>query len=99
MNTWSQQTSIKNTSYDQHLYLTKCIIVCHSFWNETDKNVLAEDLMKLLLKGVEQHLHSPIANLRTLGKINNLFWKKCSNGLFRTSMIYFRNDCWRKFNE
>ena len=41
LNTWSNQTSITNTSYEQHLYLTRCILVCISLMHEEDKHALA----------------------------------------------------------
>ncbi len=43
-NTWSNQTSIMNTSYEQHLYLTKCILVCISYMQNEDKDTLADGL-------------------------------------------------------
>jgi len=42
LNTWSNQTSIINTSFEQHFYLTKCIIVSESFMEEKDRDVLAD---------------------------------------------------------
>jgi len=42
LSVWSTQTSIINTSYEQHLYLTKCIIVCLAFSEETDKTILSQ---------------------------------------------------------
>ena len=41
LNAWSTQTSIVNTSYDQHLYLTKCIIICLAFSDTGDKAILS----------------------------------------------------------
>jgi telomere length regulation protein len=69
LNTWSNQASIVNTSYEQHLYLTKCILVCISYMQDEDKNELGSQLMRFLLKGAERHLHSPLENVRTLGMI------------------------------
>jgi hypothetical protein len=69
LNTWSNQTSIQNTPYEQHLYLTRSIIICISFMNDKDKEMLSNDLMRPLLNGVEQHLHSSIQTMRILGMI------------------------------
>ena len=42
LSAWSTQTSITNTSYEQHLYLTKCIIVCLAFSDEEDRTILSQ---------------------------------------------------------
>lgn len=41
LNAWSTKASLINTPYEQHLYLTKCIIVCVSFMDDKDKDELA----------------------------------------------------------
>jgi hypothetical protein len=46
--TWATQQSIANTSYEQHLYITKTIIVCLSFvsaGNDTDKARLSNGML------------------------------------------------------
>ncbi len=42
LNAWSTQTSIINTSYEQHLYLTKCIIVCLAFSEKEERTTLSQ---------------------------------------------------------
>lgn len=44
LNAWSTQTSIINTSYEQHLYLTKCILVCLAFSENKDKSILFQGI-------------------------------------------------------
>lgn len=41
LDAWSTKASIVNTSHEQHLYLTKCIVVCVSFMDESDRSNLA----------------------------------------------------------
>ena len=46
LNEWSNQDSIINTSYEQHLYLTKSIIVCLSFFKSDQvKSALTEGII------------------------------------------------------
>lgn len=66
---WCTQGSIANTSYEQHLYLTKFILVCKSYMVENDKDKLSTDVINYVLKGVEAHLSSPIESMRLLGMI------------------------------
>ena len=40
LNAWSTKTSIVNTSHEQHLYLTKCSLVCLAFSENKDKSIL-----------------------------------------------------------
>ncbi|CAF1076456.1 unnamed protein product, partial [Brachionus calyciflorus] len=69
LNSWSNQASIANTSYEQHLYLSKCIIIGFSYLDDQGKATLSQDITKPLLNGVEKHLHSPFDNIRLLGMI------------------------------
>lgn len=41
LHAWSTKASIVNTSHEQHLYLTKCILVCVSFMDASDKEPMA----------------------------------------------------------
>lgn len=52
LNVWSNQASIKNTSYEQHFYLTKCIIVCSSFFEAKDKDIIGPGLKNLFKKKI-----------------------------------------------
>lgn len=44
LNAWSTKASIVNTSHEQHLYLTKCILVCVSFMDPSDKEPMASGI-------------------------------------------------------
>ena len=41
VNVWSNQASITNTSYEQHFYISKCIVVCSAFFDAKDKEIIS----------------------------------------------------------
>lgn len=54
LNAWSTKASIVNTSHEQHLYLTKCILICVSYMDANDKDPMANgkisDFFKISLQ-------------------------------------------------
>lgn len=48
--TWSCHTSFTNTSYEQHLFLTKCILICFSYLDESDKKHFTQGRMESFKK-------------------------------------------------
>ncbi|RNA16175.1 telomere length regulation TEL2 -like protein, partial [Brachionus plicatilis] len=79
LTSWSCYASYTNNPYEQHYFLTKCILVCYSLLEESDRKLFTQELLKPLLNGVEKHLHSAFENVRLLGMV---IGEVLMNGLF-----------------
>lgn len=44
---WSSYTSFTNTSYDQHLFLTKCVLISYSFLDENDRKIFTQSTINM----------------------------------------------------
>ncbi|KAH9490222.1 TEL2, telomere maintenance protein 2 [Bulinus truncatus] len=64
---WSDRSSMKHISAEQHLYITRALMVCTGALNEQEKNTLKGELVQTLIHGVEAHLESSDPTVRTLG--------------------------------
>ncbi|XP_071796537.1 telomere length regulation protein TEL2 homolog [Asterias amurensis] len=69
LDVWGDSSAVKHTSYSQHAYLTKCILVCLSHLNDQERALHKSVLMQKLLSGMQSHLNSPVPKLRRLGMI------------------------------
>lgn len=70
LDVWSVKSCIHRTSFDQHLYITKQIILCVHYL--TKLNTTSEMRGKIKMKifnGITHHLESTAKNLRYLGMI------------------------------
>ncbi|XP_074649235.1 telomere length regulation protein TEL2 homolog isoform X2 [Tubulanus polymorphus] len=64
---WGDGSAIKHTSYEQHSYITKAILVCVSFMDEQQLKQYKDDVMSKVLEGVQPHLESSVPQIRLLG--------------------------------
>uniref|UniRef100_A0A2C9LEQ9 Uncharacterized protein n=1 Tax=Biomphalaria glabrata TaxID=6526 RepID=A0A2C9LEQ9_BIOGL len=64
---WGDKSSMKHISAEQHLYITRALVVCIGALREQEKNTLRSDLLQNLMHGVQAHLESSDPNTRTLG--------------------------------
>ncbi|KAK0044242.1 telomere length regulation protein TEL2 [Biomphalaria pfeifferi] len=64
---WGDKSSMKHISAEQHLYITRALVVCIGALKEQEKNTLRSDLLQNLMHGVQAHLESSDPNTRTLG--------------------------------
>ena len=75
INLWSSKTSINRTAFEQHLYVTKQLILTIAYWNELKTNKLMQEtkveLRKLLFLGIQNHLECPAKNMRCVGMITS----------------------------
>ncbi|XP_061404098.1 telomere length regulation protein TEL2 homolog [Lethenteron reissneri] len=69
LDTWSNASSVKHTSYEQHAYITQAILICLGLLNEQDKKKHKHTLLSLMMGGVKCHLESNIVSVRRLGMI------------------------------
>ncbi|XP_033117769.1 telomere length regulation protein TEL2 homolog [Anneissia japonica] len=67
LETWSDGSSVKHTSYDQHLYISKAVVIAIGHLNQTEICKNKDDYLKFLMDGMKHHLQSPIPNMRQLG--------------------------------
>nr|XP_022918615.1 uncharacterized protein LOC111427622 isoform X1 [Onthophagus taurus] len=67
---WGSKSSINRTSVEQHLFITKILIVSIKTWVEIggDKEKL-NDFKRQINSGIPTHLQSPIESVRSIGTI------------------------------
>ncbi|KAJ8037139.1 Telomere length regulation protein TEL2-like [Holothuria leucospilota] len=66
---WSDSSALKHTSYEQHLYISKAILICCAHLSEKHLQEHRDALMHKLMKGMQAHLETPVPRLRTLGMV------------------------------
>lgn len=66
---WSDKSSINHVSYEQHLYITKIILLSVTILSEyiIGEKELKSDLNVSLLQGVSAHLESTVEHVRIIG--------------------------------
>ena len=67
LDVWGEPTAIKHTPYDQHVYITRLIILCFAHLNKEEKLLHKHKLLTKLLTGMQSHLDCPIEKVRHLG--------------------------------
>ncbi|XP_071965448.1 telomere length regulation protein TEL2 homolog [Antedon mediterranea] len=67
LETWSDGSSVKHTSYDQHLYISKAIVIAIGHHNKMEITANKDVYLNLLMDSMKHHLQSPIPNMRHLG--------------------------------
>lgn len=67
---WSDKFAITHTSFEQHLYITKFIIVVARHLNKNNlTNTQRNDIQKHLYRGIPAHLECGIDKMRAIGMI------------------------------
>ncbi|XP_062702577.1 telomere length regulation protein TEL2 homolog [Aedes albopictus] len=70
---WSSRTSIQKTSFEQHMYLSKLLVLSMTYLDQskTGKLTAAEmrEYRRLLFGGLKCHLESPVKEMRCVGMI------------------------------
>ena len=51
LNVWGERTSIKHTSLDQHVYITKCLLIAIGVSSRKQKEGWRSELMSKLMEG------------------------------------------------
>lgn len=68
---WSDKSSLNHAPYDQHLYITKLILLAVNYLLDYIKSnsTLKAELKGRILRGVSIHLESTVENLRIIGMV------------------------------
>ena len=68
---WGDNSAIKHSSYEQHLYLSKAIVISMAFIRQKEslRTELKDAMLPLLMPGVQHHLASSVDKVRKLGMI------------------------------
>ena len=69
LNVWSNSNSLKYRSYLQHFYLSRCLMFGGQIIQKSDFNQHKDEMMKVLMKGIEAHLDSSEIDIRNIGMI------------------------------
>ncbi|XP_053682253.1 telomere length regulation protein TEL2 homolog [Sabethes cyaneus] len=70
---WSSKSAIQKTSFEQHLYLSKLLLLAIAYRHQFKVRPLTgnetQELRRLLFGGLKCHLESPAKNMRCVGMI------------------------------
>uniref|UniRef100_A0A182W3G7 ENTH domain-containing protein n=1 Tax=Anopheles minimus TaxID=112268 RepID=A0A182W3G7_9DIPT len=69
---WSSRAAVQRTSFDQHLYVTKLLLLAITKSIENDANWAkncSDTYRRMLFDGLKTHLESPIKQIRCVGMI------------------------------
>ncbi|EAT34014.1 AAEL013724-PA, partial [Aedes aegypti] len=70
---WSSRTGIQKTSFEQHLYLSKLLVLSTTYLNQSKNGKLTavemREFRRLLFGGLKCHLESPVKEMRCVGMI------------------------------
>ncbi|KAK3091564.1 hypothetical protein FSP39_020836 [Pinctada imbricata] len=66
---WGDKSALRHTSMEQHIYITKALFICMGFISKTDKDINKEEILHLLMPGVECHIGNSDHHIRKVGMI------------------------------
>ncbi|OWF49242.1 Telomere length regulation protein TEL2-like [Mizuhopecten yessoensis] len=66
---WGDGSALRHTSGEQHLYITKALLICCNHLAERDAQTHKDELLQLLLPGVQCHLGMSDHDTRCLGML------------------------------
>ncbi|XP_067946641.1 telomere length regulation protein TEL2 homolog isoform X2 [Watersipora subatra] len=66
LSVWSDSSSIRHTSFDQHMYISKAIVICAAFLQTGEENWRGT-IMRTLMNGLQNHLSSSDSSVRQAG--------------------------------
>jgi len=69
LDVWSDGSNLKHSSYEQHLYITKTILIALSFLTQQQKNAWKSEMILKLMEGVQVHLQSPNEKIHHLAMV------------------------------
>lgn len=70
LTTWSSKSAITHTSIEQHIYITKIIIMTVRILDKRGFKftpLVRNELTEILIKGIPSHIESPNVNIRIIG--------------------------------
>ncbi|XP_055955062.1 telomere length regulation protein TEL2 homolog isoform X2 [Patella vulgata] len=69
LSVWGDGSAIKHTSYSQHLFISRALMICIGYLNEKEKSLLKEEFVGILMPAVQCHIGSSDMKLRKLGMV------------------------------
>lgn len=64
---WGDQSSLNHMPYEQHHYLTQALVISMAFITENQKQQHKDDVLRLLMSGIQTHIGSSEPKVRQLG--------------------------------
>ncbi|XP_052790306.1 telomere length regulation protein TEL2 homolog [Mya arenaria] len=66
---WGDESAMRHTSYEQHVYLTQALVISIAFLTESLKHEHKDELLRYLLVSVQNHLGFSDGKVRRLGML------------------------------
>ncbi|PIK57423.1 putative telomere length regulation protein TEL2-like isoform X1 [Apostichopus japonicus] len=69
LDAWSDGSALQHTSHEQHLYITKAILISSAHLSQKYLEENKDVFLHKLMNGMQAHLETPISRLRTMGMV------------------------------
>ncbi|XP_052068348.1 telomere length regulation protein TEL2 homolog isoform X1 [Mytilus californianus] len=69
LSVWGDNSAIRHTSPEQHLYLTRALFISLGFLTEKDKENHKDELIRLIMPGVQAHIGNSEHKIRKQGMV------------------------------
>ncbi|VDH97123.1 telomere length regulation protein [Mytilus galloprovincialis] len=69
LSVWGDNSAIRHTSPEQHLYLTRALFISLGFLTDKDKEIHKDELIRLIMPGVQAHIGNSDHKIRTQGMV------------------------------
>ncbi|CAC5384187.1 TELO2 [Mytilus coruscus] len=69
LSVWGDNSAIRHTSPEQHLYLTRALFISLGFLTEKDKETHKDELIRLIMPGVQAHIGNSEHKIRKQGMV------------------------------
>lgn len=66
---WADSSAVRHTSVEQHLYITKALLIGLGFLKESDKAGIRDEFLQLLMPGIQCHIGSSDQKVRIIGMV------------------------------
>ncbi|KAK6187771.1 hypothetical protein SNE40_005723 [Patella caerulea] len=69
LSVWGDGSAIKHTSYSQHLFISRALMICIGYLSDKEKSMLKDEFLRILMPAVQCHIGSSDIKLRNLGMV------------------------------
>ncbi|XP_071129254.1 telomere length regulation protein TEL2 homolog [Mytilus edulis] len=69
LSVWGDNSAIRHTSPEQHMYLTRALFISLGFLTDKDKETHKDELIRLIMPGVQAHIGNSDHKIRTQGMV------------------------------
>ncbi|XP_044034486.1 telomere length regulation protein TEL2 homolog [Siniperca chuatsi] len=66
---WANPSAVKHTPLEQHLYVSKALLLSVSLLKDSELQELRSDLLQCMLGGMQSHLDSSVVRIRHMGMV------------------------------